>query len=212
MTKREGGGSKVRVINLGTIEAADVVTKEGLKGLALLNFASAKNPGGGFVNGQPRGQEETLCRSSGLFLCIRGKDIYDLAKKDNKKCLYQDFVIFSPGVPVIKNWQGKFLEKAFEASFLTCPAPNGKAALGKGVSPREIHETMERRINAVLAVAARHGVKNLVLGAWGTGCFGNSPENVAKSFKWALEKFSFDNVIFAIIDHDQVEIFKEVFK
>jgi uncharacterized protein (TIGR02452 family) len=202
---------EVRIVNLGTVEAADLATKNGVEKLALLVFASAKNPGGGVVNGQPRGQEESLCRSSGLFPCIRKLKIYDLAKSNNMRCLYQDFVVFSPEVPVIKNGNGEPLEKPFKAAFLTCPAPNGKAALSKGVKIPEIRKTMERRIDAVLAVAASHGIKNLVLGAWGTGCFGGSPEHVAKAFKWAIAKFPFDNIIFAITDPDQVEIFKKVF-
>ena len=213
MTKSKKDGSKLvaRVINLGTIEAAEMAIEKGLESLALLNFASAKNPGGGFVNDQTRGQEESLCRSSGLYSCIKDRRIYQLARDNNRKCLYHDFVIISPGVPVIKNGSGELLVKPFEATFLTCPAPNGKAAMDKGVKPMEIQKTMERRIDAVLAVAARHGIKNLILGAWGTGCFGGNPEHVAKAFRWALVKFSFENVVFAITDPDKIEIFRTVF-
>src|SRR5687768_15049676 len=37
--------------------------------LACLNFASAKNPGGGFLGGA-EAQEESLARSSGLYPCL----------------------------------------------------------------------------------------------------------------------------------------------
>lgn len=40
--------------------------------VAALNIASAKNPGGGFEHGA-LAQEESLCRSSSLYHCIKAR-------------------------------------------------------------------------------------------------------------------------------------------
>ena len=49
-----------------------------------------------------------------------------------------------------------------------------------------------------MAVASKD--KNLILGAWGCGIFGNNPETIANLFLQEIElrKGYFENVIFAI--------------
>ncbi len=54
----------------------------------------------------------------------------------------------------------------------------------------------------MLSIAADKGYKNLVLGAWGCGAFGNKPEDVSEYFRIVLfdEGYGkyFDEVCFAI--------------
>ncbi|WP_084800588.1 TIGR02452 family protein, partial [Promicromonospora kroppenstedtii] len=50
-------------------------------------------------------------------------------------------------------------------------------------------------------VAAAHGCRRLVLGAWGCGVFGNDPDEVATTFAEALaSRRWFEQVVFAILD------------
>jgi uncharacterized protein (TIGR02452 family) len=59
------------------------------------------------------------------------------------------------------------------------------------------------RARRVLAVAAAHGHRRLVLGAWGCGVFRNDPAMVAGAFADALDDSAgwFDRVVFAVLDH-----------
>ena len=77
---------------------------------------------------------------------------------------------------------------------------------------------MVKRLRKMLFLAARKGYRNLVLGAWGCGAFGNDTRRVATYFYQlffgddGLSQF-FENVVFAILeDENKIENFKEVFK
>lgn len=185
--------------------------------LTALNFASAKNPGGGFRNGSKGSQEESLCRSSGLYACLNTQYAYDkayiLSRQNANYGLYHHFVIYSPNVPVFIDMNGYWFDKPFSASFITCPAPNAKCALEKGISQTTITKVLKERIKAILIVAVSYRTTHLVLGAFGCGCFGNNPKEVAIIFKDYLEnefKDCFDTVYFPIMDDKIIKIFKDV--
>jgi uncharacterized protein (TIGR02452 family) len=60
---------------------------------------------------------------------------------------------------------------------------------------------LAQRALRVLTVAAAHGHRRLVLGAWGCGVFGNVPQVVAEAFGAALNRIDrFDHVVFAVLD------------
>jgi uncharacterized protein (TIGR02452 family) len=93
--------------------------------IAVLNFASARNPGGGFLNGA-KAQEEDLCRCSGLYPCLVQCDSYYEANRQEASCLYTDHAIFSPRVPFFKtggDGDDQLLPQPFYVSVITMPAP-----------------------------------------------------------------------------------------
>jgi len=185
-----------------TQEAAQRLAQRG--DVAVLNFASARNPGGGFINGA-KAQEEDLARCSGLYACIEPQHTYYDANQRQKSLLYTDHLIFSPRVPFFRTRSRNLLAEPFVASIITAPAPNAGQVLAREERAKErIDETLRRRAGYVLAVAAQHGHRHLVLGAWGCGVFGNEPAKVADSFATWLEapRFAgaFDLVVFAILD------------
>lgn len=191
----------IAVENETTLTAAMRLTSSGFH-TAALNFASAKNPGGGFLGGA-RAQEESLARSSGLYACLNGNAMYEFHRRRSDP-MYSDYAIYSPNVPVFRTDRGELLDQPFLCDFITCPAVNAKVALERSPSRRpEIRPTMERRIARVLAIAASHHVEALILGAWGCGAFGNESIMIAELFGKALSSYAsgvFDSVVFAITD------------
>jgi len=169
--------------------------------LACLVFASARNPGGGFRNGA-QAQEESIARSSGLFAClVAARDFYTAHRAD-PDLGYSDRVIYSPRVPVFRDDHGRPLPAPYPVSFLTAAAPN-RAAMLRHQPDRlaDVPALLRRRAARVLAVAAAHGHRRLVLGAWGCGVFGNEPTVVAEAFAAALRAGPwFDHVVFAVLD------------
>jgi len=193
--------TKIRVSNETTLNAARRLADMGLR-IAALNFASATNPGGGFLGGA-RAQEESLARSSALYPCIANNPMYDFHRSRHDP-MYVDYVIYSPDVPVIRTDDGALLDQPYLCSFLTSPAVNAKVVLERNPHRHtEIRAAMRSRISKVLSVATLHKHDTLILGAWGCGAFGNNADHIAEFFREALAtryKGVFAHIVFAITD------------
>ncbi len=196
---------RIEVVEGKAGEVARRVAKEDGVEPLVLNFASAKNPGGGYVRGT-RAQEEDLARCSLLYFNLVLCTDYYAANRICGSALYTDHMIYSPGVPFFRDDdQYELLEEVVPLAVITAPAPNADAFLlntrGAG-DPSIIQQVMERRVGMVLALAEEHKHRVLVLGAWGCGVFKNDPKMVASIFAdWlARPRFAgcFDRVVFAI--------------
>jgi uncharacterized protein (TIGR02452 family) len=167
-----------------------------------MNFASAKHPGGGFLNGA-QAQEESLARASALYPCLLAVPAYYDRHRDHRSALYLDLVVFSPDVPFIRDDDGGWLDAAFTASIVTAAAPNATALRQQNqLDADAVTATLRRRADLTLAVCAHHGVERLVLGAWGAGVFGNDPAVVASIFGELLrDRYAgvFSEVVFAVM-------------
>ncbi|WP_434449315.1 TIGR02452 family protein [Lentzea sp. E54] len=196
----ETEGVRIDVTNESTLEAARRLGGD----LACLVFASARNPGGGFLNGA-QAQEESIARASALYPCLRAAGDFYAHHRANEDLTYTDRVIYSPRVPVFKDDKGTLLPQPYEVSFLTAAAPNRSAILrGQPERAEGIPVALLRRAIRVLHVAASHGHRRLVLGAWGCGVFGNDPATVAEVFRVALrDNRFFDHVVFAVLDRQR---------
>jgi len=195
--------TRVEVTNETTLAAAKRLVDEGVDDIICLNFASAKNPGGGFLGGA-RAQEESLARSSALYASIAPQqEMYEF-NRQQRTCLYSDYMIHSPNVPVFRDDGGRLLEDPYRASFLTSPAVNA-GALRRNEPDKVpfIESTMTLRTEKVLWVMESQQQSTLVLGAWGCGVFRNDSSMVAGLFFDALStKFAgrFARVVFAVYD------------
>ncbi|MET9960774.1 TIGR02452 family protein [Streptomyces sp. NPDC006326] len=201
------GRTTVEVTAESSTIAARRLTADGRKptSVAVLNFASARNPGGGYVRGA-KAQEEALCRASALYETLLQAPEYYEVHRAGRSTFYTDRVIHSPGVPVFRDDRGELLEEPFRVGFLTSPAPNaGTIRRQEPERAAEIPAALARRAERVLETAALHGYSRLVLGAWGCGVFRNDPTEVAEAFRALLAgRFSgvFEHVVFAVLDRN----------
>ncbi|TAE72999.1 MAG: TIGR02452 family protein [Bacteroidetes bacterium] len=203
--------TNIKVTTETTLEACKRIYANDKK-IFCLNFASAKNEGGGFLGGA-QAQEESLARSSALYPCLTKfhHDFYHL-HKEQKNSYYTSNMIFSSDVPVFKDDDGILLDNFYSVSFLTSPAVNvgslKQNQLLKNDSQKYDEEKYEKlmlqRLENLLTIAYVYGYESLVLGAWGCGVFQNDPKKVAQLFASLLTKNNaifknrFKNIVFAI--------------
>jgi uncharacterized protein (TIGR02452 family) len=195
------GGSlpSVEIVDATTQVAARDLSREGA--VTLLTFASARNPGGGFLNGA-KAQEEDLCRCSGLYPTLLTKRAYYDANRNQSSLLYTDHAILSPEVPFFKvRGTGDLLAEPFVASVITAPAPNtGPYLRRQGASLEALQAAFARRWRNVFRIAHDHGATTLLLGAWGCGAFGGDAGMAADTVSRVLAAGtgSVTRVVFAI--------------
>jgi uncharacterized protein (TIGR02452 family) len=194
--------TRVSVVNGTSLASAREIAARGKTPL-VLNFASAKKPGGGFLSGA-RAQEESLARSSALYACLEKSAMY-AHHRASGDCMYSDWMIHSPDVPVFRDDDsGELLESPYDCAFLTTPAPNAAVVLQRDPTRRdEVNRVMIARVRRALAICAAQRHTHLVLGAWGCGVFGNDPHVVARAFGAELEgdyAGVFEEVVFAVLD------------
>lgn len=175
--------------------------------IAVHNFASATNPGGGVTVGA-RAQEECLCRCSTLYPCLERSDLWEnyyIFHRNRNDVRYTDACIYSPDILIIKSDEDlpeRLPEREFcKVDVLTCAAPNlrpkpyNKMNPGKGnaviLSDKELAELHRSRARHLLSVAAVNQDEVLVLGAFGCGAFQNNPRVVAQVYKEVLHEPDF---------------------
>ena len=182
--------------------SACVPSPRGSSPIAVLNFASAKNPGGGFINGA-MAQEESLAASSCLYNTLVAHETY---YKNNRACntmMYTNHAIYSPDVVFFRDGSFRLLEKPVTASVLTLPAVNMGQVLLKGEDAALAKQAMRERMKLALAIFASQKCSHLILGAYGCGVFRNDPNEVAAWWQELLENHFpdiFRTVIFAVLD------------
>ena len=208
-----------------TLEAVQkyYISKDKKEKIGVLNFASSKNPGGGVWSGA-RSQEESLCRASTLYPCLNTEFLKDnyYSYHIEKKSVASDRIIYVPNILVFKSDNNVFSEMLDEKDWynidvITCAAHNQKTYK---VDYEQLKKINYNKLKAIIECAVENNVDNLILGAFGCGAFGNSPQLVSKTFKKILidEEYYkyFKNVHFAIFTVLNEEInlneFKQTFE
>ncbi|MFI9249818.1 TIGR02452 family protein [Streptomyces sp. NPDC053069] len=213
---QKGGTSVDTVVEVTGESSLEAARRLAGAPVAVLNFASARNPGGGFLNGA-QAQEEALCRASALYTCLlTARSFYD-HHRAHRDPFYTDRVIHSPAVPVFRDDRGRLLTEPYLVGFLTAAAPN--AGVVRRTQPEraaELPGALAVRAERVLETAAAHGYRGLVLGAWGCGVFQNDPAQVAEAFRALLGpggRFArtFEHVVFGVLDRTPGAVVREAF-
>ena len=208
--------TQFEVFNETTLQGAQALSKKTSTKIGILNFASAKNPGGGFLNGA-QAQEESLARSSGLYLSLLQAPDYYNSHRQQKSCFYSDRMIYSADCPVFRRDNGELLTQPYLVDFITSPAPNA------GVITRRESENIDKiaiilreRCSKLLSLFVYHGCDSLVLGAWGCGVFQNQPAMVARVFYDYLAPDGifygrFGHIRFSVLDNSKAQTAFSVF-
>jgi len=205
------------------MKSSDVGNARVVKRVGVLSFGSAKNPGGGFIKGA-QAQEESIARSSTLYASLVTKPaerFYGSHRKEPKEGYYSHAMIYSPHVLFIRDDKGEW-QSPVEVDVLT------SAAVNAGVVRRYLRErnsedesgiyiAMKERMARILFLFERRGVRNVVLGSFGTGAFRNNVELVAGIWAELLTsadarfRYSFDHVVFAILGYSTFKTFEKTF-
>lgn len=224
--------AKVVVSKKRTYEAA-----AGYKGqhVAVHNFASASNPGGGVVNGASA-QEECLCRCSGLYFNLNTPAMWDgfyQPHRDAHDPIHNDDIIYTPNVTVFKSDTAmpKLMAEPdwYDVDVITCAAPNlrsqpsnrynsGDGSRQTMMKDKDLLALHEKRLRRILEVALSEGCDTIILGAFGCGAFQNNPEVVALANRNVIKDYlhAFKNIEFAVYcsprDERNFKIFERVLK
>jgi uncharacterized protein (TIGR02452 family) len=208
-------GCKIRVIDQDSFDAAIELTASGSSRVAVLNLASERTPGGGWLSGS-LAQEECLCYRSSLHLSL-DKSLYPLPAESG---------VYSPDVVIIRGAFGQGHELLVPktqptdlpiVSVISVAAirrPNvatkrdylSKADTSKQVFANKAdRELTKSKMRITLRIAARNHHTRLVLGALGCGAFKNPTAEVANCWLEVLTEPEFngdwwEEVVFAVLD------------
>ncbi|MEU4999296.1 TIGR02452 family protein [Streptomyces sp. NPDC021622] len=217
VTLPEPTSTVIEVTAESSLEAAHRLATREDTPVAVLNFSSARNPGGGYLNGA-QAQEEALCRASALYTCVRSaREFYD-HHRAHRDPFYSDRVIHSPAVPVFRDDRGRLLDEAYTVGFLTSAAPN--AGVVRRQTPEragQLSDALLGRAERVLETALACGYRRLVLGAWGCGVFQNDPVDVAEAFRGRLDEGgrfhgAFEHIVFGVLDRTRGAVTRSAFE
>lgn len=202
-TTDRSSDAKVVLSKKRTLEAASAYKG---KKVCVLNFASSTNPGGGVTKGS-NAQEECICRCTGLYLCLNTDEYLDKFFGEHRKSnnpIYNDDIIYSPGVDVIKTdtVEPKLMDENdwFKVNILSCAAPNLRDEPSNEMNPKagdkavklsdeEYIKIFEPRVRKIFEVASAFNNDVLILGAFGCGAFQNPPHLVAKIFNKVMQDY-----------------------
>ncbi|RYP20009.1 hypothetical protein DL767_009544 [Monosporascus sp. MG133] len=193
--------------------------------VAVLNLASERTPGGGWLSGAVA-QEEALCYRSSLSLSLH-RAYYPLAPRS---------AVYTRDVVVVRSSMGSGHRLLLQTPLTPQQLPVVSVVSVAGVRKPEVDEVAaatgdgggrgqrpraERmfryaadrdltrdKMRLALRVAAAEGHELLVLGALGCGAFGGPPDDVARCWLDVLEEPEFAGgwfreVWFAVLDKDK---------
>ena len=196
--RAEGCVPQVTVVDQDTVTAV-LEQGRGLASacdLAVLDFASYVNSGGGYDRGA-WAQEEAMCSESTLFNVLREqKAWYGENRRRNLNCeLYRNRGLVVPKVRFDREKYHSY------ADVIVVAAPNARRARENyRIKDDALVSAMRDRIRFVMAIADDLGHEKLILGAYGCGVFGWDASVVASLFleELATGKHVAKQVTFAI--------------
>ncbi|KAI0424234.1 hypothetical protein F5Y09DRAFT_147745 [Xylaria sp. FL1042] len=219
-------GTHVRVLNDDTLDAA-IMMRDSLaepastqagrnQRVAVLNLASDKNPGGGWLSGA-MAQEEALCYRSSLALSLH-KPYYPWSSTTAvytrdvvivRSSMSSGHRLLIPETPVAQLPVVSIISVAAirRPALRTTPETPGHTSRHRPTSfkyPAD-RQLTKNKMRLTLRIAARERHDLLVLGALGCGAFKNPPEEIAQCWAEVLDEVEFRGgwwreIWFAVLD------------
>ncbi len=199
---------QLHVVDMTTTEAIFAYGSNHQK-TAILDFASYRYPGGGYINGA-MAQEEALCHDSTLYHFLKDQVSFYRRNNDhlnhglyhNRMLYLHGIRFFHPDYPLLETSDIQVVKTNSKVGdVIVVAAPNKREAVEhQGISESDNDQTLHDRITFILDGAQYHHVDTLILGAFGCGVFAQDPFDVARLFKDGLTNgsYGFNHVIFAI--------------
>lgn len=226
--RTQSGRTAIKVVNEDTLNAAITLASNFPAGgrVAVLNMASEKNPGGGWIRGA-MAQEEALCYRSSLALSLHRR----YYPWEQRMGIYTPHtVIIRSDVPsghklLVPDVRAADLPVVSVLSIAALRRPETRLrATGTGGAAEVVfadpasREVTKDKMRLCLRLAATKGHGLLVLGAIGCGAFRNPPREIANCW---LEVFAepefqggwWEEVWFAVYDRKNegnFEVFEEI--
>ncbi len=171
---------------------------------AVLNFASAVQPGGGVVNGSSA-QEEAICRCSTLYPSLKQEYLWSkfyLPHRRRGDRRNNNDVIYTPSVVVFKSdddYPGMLSkDEWYFVNVISCAAPDLREPkawerdYSKGrvsVTGEELKNLHTSRMRRILDIALGEGNEVVILGAYGCGAFCNPADVVASAIRKVCDEY-----------------------
>jgi uncharacterized protein (TIGR02452 family) len=224
----------IRIISTDSLTATKLITPPPLKpskkpsNPCILNMASPLRPGGGVLTGATS-QEEFLCARTTLLPSLN-ESFYRLPEFGG--VYTRDVLVFRSSRPLADAGgelgpTDRYFVDVVSAGMLRFPELEGEDDAPKRLAKKD-RLVVEKKMRAVLRIACSHGVKKLVLGAWGCGAYGNPIRDIAEAWATVLRSSSarnkngkmsgpreswdtIDEIIFAIENRKMAEEFARAF-
>lgn len=226
----------IKILNEDTFNAAvmlkdsipsstNIISPNVSNRVAVLNLASEKSPGGGWLNGA-MAQEEALCYRSSLSLSLHKhyypwNHLQGLYTRDVviiRSSTSDGHALLSPRIaaadlPVVSVLSVAAIRRPKLSDAQTVAGEHRKVFAN--ASDRDLTKS---KMRLTLRMAVVKGHDYLVLGAMGCGAFHNPPEEIAEAWKEVLEEEEFSGgwwreIWFAVLDpknEGNFEIFQKV--
>lgn len=177
--------------------------------VAVLDFASYTNPGGGFLSGS-MAQEEAICSKSGLYPILnKYLYMYEKHREDTKDGLYGSDFLYCRQVPFMVN----NTKIDCYADVIVMAAPNvNRYSKSKYYDKSKVIDELSERMDRILYSAYLNGCDCVLLGAFGCGVFGNDVNFVAEKWNDLLcNKYAgaFKSVVHPVLDKSQYTVFRK---
>lgn len=161
----------------------------------IVDPASFSKPGGAYEDGA-LGPEQLLCAESNLYPVLCGlKSTYYAGNRGYQiGQLFTDRALFLTDIMFSRKGEVR------SANVIAISEPNRMRALENHRSERECEQSIVRRIESIMRIAATTGCETLICGAFGCGRQGFDPAFIAELFKAWIDEHpgAVPHVVFAV--------------